>query len=175
MSQKIADSADLVRASPWSRQVYAALKDWEAARRGRWSTWEDGALMLTIAVTPGGAACEPVNILAANNLVAFTTRRWETQLPLAGQSFDAAIEALKALTRQWFAGEIALAAFFRGDDWVGSTPIDPLSLPEEIAAAFKWISREAPVDRVEIQTARREGDQFFGLAVDGAPLAARPN
>lgn len=171
MSQKIADSADLVRASPWSRQVYAALKDWDAARRGRWSTWEDGALLLTIDTMPDGAACEPVNILAANNLVAFTTRRWETQLPLADQSFEAAIDALKALTRKWFAGEIALATFFKGDEWKGSTPIDPLSFQEEITEAFKWIIAQTPVDRVEVLTARRSGDQFFDLIRDGAPIA----
>lgn len=171
MSTKIADSADLVRASAWSREVYKALKDWDIARRGRWSTWEDGGLMLTIDATPRGDRCEPVNILAANNIVAFTTRRWETQLPLAGQSFDAAMDALKTLTRKWFAGEIALAAFFQDDDWKGSTPIDPLQLQEEIAAAFQWISTQAKVDRVEIQTATKENDQFFGLAVNGAPLA----
>lgn len=171
MSQKIADSADLVRASPWSREVYAALKDWDAARRGRWSTWEEGALMLTIDTTPGQAPCEPVNILAANHLIAFSTRQWETQLPLAGQSFEAAVEALRTLTANWFAGEIALAAFYKGDEWKGSTPIDPKGLQHEIAAAFQWISAQTRVDRVEIQTARRDGDQFFGLAMDGKPLS----
>lgn len=170
MSQKIADSADLVRASPWARQVYTALKDWDAARRGRWSTWEDGALFLTIEKMPGGAACEPVNILAANNLIAFTTRRWETQLPRSGQSFDAAVADIKTLARKWFDGEIALAAFFLGDDWKGSTPIDPKNLQQEIGEAFQWISAQTRVDRVEIQTARIEKDQFFGLAVDGKTL-----
>ncbi|KAF0171864.1 MAG: hypothetical protein IV086_14170 [Hyphomonadaceae bacterium] len=171
MSAKIADHADLVAATEWSRQFYRALKDWDLARRGRWSTWEEGALMLTLDTSPKGGSCEPVNILAANNLIAFTTRGFEVQLPQPGQSFDAAIAALKDLTRKWFAGEIALAAFFKGDAWKGSTPIDPLRLQEEIAAAFQWIAREAQVDRVEIQTPNRETDQFFGLAVDGKPLA----
>lgn len=171
MSAKIADHADLVAATEWSRQLYKALKDWDIARRGRWSTWEEGALMLTIDSTPTGVPCEPVNILAANNLIGFATRGFELQLPQPGQSFDAAIIALTDLVRQWFAGEIAIAAFFEGDVWKGSTPIDPLNLPDEIAAAFKWISREALVDRVEIQTPTRETDQYFGLAVDGQPLA----
>jgi hypothetical protein len=171
VNAKIADSADLVRATEWSRQIYKALKDWDIARRGRWSTWEEGALMLTIDRTPKGAPCEPVNILAANNLIAFATREFELQLPQPGQSFDAAIIALTDLTRKWFSGEIALAAFFKGDVWQGSTPIDPLNLPEGIAAAFQWIAREAQVDRVEIQTPTRDTDQFFGLAVDGQPLA----
>lgn len=171
MTQKIADSADLVRASPWARQVYSALKDWDVSRLGRWSTWEDGALFLTIEKMPGGGACEPVNILAANNLLAFTARRWETQLPRSGQSFDAAIADLKTLTRKWFAGEIALAAFFLGDDWKGATPIDPANLQQELGEAFHWIRGQARVDRVEIQTARIETDQFFGLAVDGKPLS----
>jgi hypothetical protein len=170
MSQKIADHADLVHATEWSRQLYKALKDWDIARRGRWSTWEEGALMLTIDKTPRGAPCEPVNILAANNLIGFETRNFELQLPQPGQSFDAAIIALTDLTRKWFSGEIALAAFFRGDTWQGSTPIDPRKLQEEIAAAFQWIAGQTQVDRVEIQTPTRETDQFFGLAVDGQPL-----
>lgn len=171
MGRKIADSADLVAATEWSRQVYRALKDWDLARGGRWSTWEEGALMLTIDASPRGGACEPVNILAANYLIGFSTRGFELQLPQPGQSFDAAMAALKDLTRKWFAGEIAIAAFFQGKTWKGSTPIDPLNLSDEIAAAFQWISREAHVDRVEIQTPAKETDQFFGLAVDGQPLA----
>jgi hypothetical protein len=91
--------------------------------------------------------------------------------PSLGQPFDDAIAALKDLTRRWFAGEIAIAAFFKGDVWKGSTPIDPLRLQEEIGEAFKWISREAQVDRVEIQTPSKETDQLFGLAMDGMPLA----
>ncbi len=171
MSAKIADHADLVAATEWSRQLYKALKDWDLARRGRWSTWEEGALMLTIDATPRGAPCEPVNILAANNLIAFSTRGFELQLPQPGQSFEGAVIALMDLVRKWFSGEVAIAAFFQGDVWKGSTPIDPLNLPDEIAAAFQWISREARVDRVEIQTPTKETDQFFGLAVDGQPLA----
>lgn len=171
MSRKIADSADLVAATEWSRQVYKGLKDWDLARRGRWSTWEEGALMLTLDTTPKGDRCEPVNILATRDLIAFTTRGFELQLPQPGQPLDAALVALKDLTRKWFSGEIALAAFFLGDTWKGSTPIDPLRLQEDIAAAFRWIAREAQVDRVEIQTPSKETDQFFGLAVDGAPLA----
>jgi hypothetical protein len=175
MVAKIADSADLVAATEWSRQVYKALKDWDPARGGRWSTWEEGGLMLTIDRTPAGAPCAPVNILAAANIIGFATRGWETQLPQPGQSFDQAIGALKELTMGWFNGELALAAFFLGDEWKGSTAIDPLRLQEEIAVAFQWIAAQAQVDRVEIQTASPENDQFFGLAVDGAPLAARAN
>lgn len=171
MSVKIADHADLVAATEWSRQLHRALKDWDLARRGRWSTWREGALMLTIDTTMNGGGCEPVNILAANNLIAFSTREFELQLPQPGQSFDSAVIALKDLVRKWFSGEIAIAAFFQGDVWKGSTPIDPLNLPDEIAAAFQWISREARVDRVEIQTPTKQTDQFFGLAVNGAPLA----
>lgn len=175
MSAKLADHADLVAATEWSRQVYKALKDWELARLGRWSTWEEGALMLTIDRTPKGDPCEPVNILSAANTLAFTARSWETQLPLPGQSFADAIGALKELTRGWFGGEIAIAAFFKGDEWKGCKPIDPMRLQEEIAGAFQWITGTAMVDRVEIQTPTKDTDQFFGLAVDGAPLAGRAN
>lgn len=175
MSRKLADGADLVIATEWSRQVYKALKDWELARNGRWSTWEEGALMLTLDRTPRGDACAPVNILAAADRLGFSVRDWETQLPQPGQGFDGAIGALKELTRGWFNGEFALAAFYLGDDWKGSTAIDPLQLQEEIGRAFQWISGQARVDRVEIQTATAENDQFFGLAVDGAPLAGRAN
>jgi len=169
MSQKIADAVDLVRASPWARQVHALLKDWDDARRGRWSTWEDGALLLTIDTIPGGAKCEPVNILIANNLVAFTTRLWETQLPREGQSLEAALADLQTLTRKWFAGEIALATFFLGEEWKGSTPIDPKNLQQEIGEAFQWIRAQSPVDRVEIRTPHRDRDQFFEIYKDGAP------
>jgi hypothetical protein len=127
--------------------------------------------MLTLDRTPSGDPCEPVNILAAANLIGFSTRTWETQLPQPGQRFEDAIGALKELTRGWFNGEMALAAFFLGDEWKGSTAIDPMRLQEEIAGAFKWITATSSVDRVEIQTPRRETDQFFGLAVNGDPLA----
>jgi hypothetical protein len=129
--------------------------------------------MLTIDRTPLGDPCEPVNILALANTIAFSAREWETQLPLPGQRFEDAIGALKELARGWFAGDIALAAFFKGDAWKGSKPINPLRLEDEVAAAFAWIAGEASVDRVEIQTPRRETDQFFALAVDGRPLAAK--
>ena len=170
---KIADHADLARANDWSRRVYGALRDWDVGRRGRWSTWDNGALLLTIDAMPDGAACEPITIAGADERIAFHARDWETDLPQEGQSFDQAISALRDLTRQWFAGDVALAAFYLGDVWQGALAIDPKRLEAEMPRAFNWIAAQTAVDRVEIQTARRETDQKFGLAVDGKPLAAQ--
>ena len=78
---KIADSADLTRATDWSRRVYGALRDWEAARRGRWSTWDSGAFLLTIDTMADASACEPVTIAADHDRITFYTRNWETDLP----------------------------------------------------------------------------------------------
>ncbi len=167
---KIADSADLARANDWSRQAYGALRDWDVARRGRWSTWDSGAVLLTVDTMANGAACEPVTIAAASNRLVFYTRDWETDLPLPGQSFGEAIAALKDLARKWFTGEIALAAFYLGDVWQGALAINPAQLEEEMQLAVNWIATQTAVDRVELHTPRRETDQKFGLAVNGKPI-----
>jgi hypothetical protein len=171
---KIAEIADLARASEWSRRVYGALRDWEAARRGRWSTWASADVLLTIDTSPDGRACEPVSIAASHERIAFHTRNWETDLPREGQSFDAAITALRDLARQWFAGEVALAAFYLGDVWQGAIAIDPRRLEEEMQTALRWIASQTAVDRVELHGPRAAEDQRFGLSVDGQPLR-RPN
>ena len=167
---KVADSADLARASAWARQVYGALKDWEIARRGQWSTWDNGAILLTLDRTPDGKACETITIGAANDAIAFHTRDWETDVPQPGQSFAEAIASLKELTRGWFAGEVALAAFYMGDVWQGALAIDPARLEEEVQRGLQWIGMQTGVDRVEIQTARAENDKLFGLAINGQPF-----
>ncbi|MDZ4777746.1 MAG: hypothetical protein SGJ23_13275 [Alphaproteobacteria bacterium] len=172
--------ADVAEASPWARRVYDALSGWEVAHRcGRWTLFPQGALMLTLDKLPTGAPCEPVNILALNDLVAVSMRRWEVQLPEQGQSFEDAMGAVRTLVRQWFQGEFVLSAFFLDDDWIASTAIDPKELAPEIGEAFRWALTQAPVNRVEVQGPQAEKDQRFGLAIDGVPLAddvkVRPN
>jgi len=167
---RIADSADLVRASEWARRFYGALRDWDVARAGRWSTWDNGAIVLTIDTTPNGGPCETITIAATDGRIAFHTRDWEADLPQEGQSFDQAIGALRDLTRKWFSGEMALAAFYLGDVWQGALAIDPKRLEEEMQLAVKWIGTQTAVDRVEVQGPQRATDQKFGLAVNGKPV-----
>jgi hypothetical protein len=177
MSQgvKIADSADLVRATAWARDVYAALRDWEFARAGSWSTWASGDLLLTIERDPAGQPCEPLRIAATNNRIAVHTRNWESDLPQEGQGFEDGVFALQDMVRRWFAGDLALAAFFLGENWQGSLMIDPRRLEQEIPIALRWIGTQTGVDRVEIQGPHPERDQRFGLAVNGEVLGKRPN
>lgn len=169
-SVKIAATADLVRANEWSRRVYGALRDWDLARRGAWSTWSGGEIVLRLDATPAGARCEPIRIAATDERIAFQTRDWEAALPEEGQSFDAAIGALRDLARRWFAGEFVLAAFYLKDEWQGSLPIDPKRLEAEIAVALRWIAARTAVDRVELQGPQRANDQRYGLAIDGKVL-----
>lgn len=177
MANKIADTADLTRASDWARQVHAALKDWDLARRGQWSTWDNGALLLTLDTTPDNKRCETVTIAATDDSIAFHTRDWETAVPQPGQSFVEAVASLKDLARGWFAGEVALAAFYLGDVWQGALAIDPAHLEEEVQRGLQWIGMQTGVDRVEIQTARQENDKLFGLALNGVPFGpvSQPN
>lgn len=167
---KLAGTADLVRANEFARQVYGAVRDWDVARRGRWSTWEGGALLLEIDTLPDGRAAAPVTIIADDGRIAFHTRNWEADIP-AG-TLDAAVADLQSLLRRWFGGEVALAAFFLREQWAGSLAIDPARLEEEVARGVRWIAAQAAIDRVEIQYADQEKDQRFGLAVNGAMLGA---
>jgi hypothetical protein len=173
-SVKIAATADLVRANEWSRRVYGALRDWEVARRGAWSTWSGGEIVLRIDRTSAGAPCEPITVAAAGESIAFHTRNWETALPLEGQTFEAAITSLRDLTRRWFSGELALAAFYLGDVWQGSLAIDPSRLEQEMQTALRWIAAQTAVDRVELHGPQKENDQRFGLAIDGKVLGVPP-
>ncbi|MDX2234718.1 MAG: hypothetical protein NW200_09480 [Hyphomonadaceae bacterium] len=170
-STRIADTADLVAATEWARRVYGALRDWDVARRGRWSTWDDGSILLTVETTPDGAPCAPVTIAAVADRIAFHTRDWEADVPMPGQSFEAAVESVRSLGRLWFSGGMKLAAFYQGDQRRGALAIDPARLEEELTRGLAWIAAQAVVDRVEIQGPRPDLDERFGLAVDGRPLA----
>lgn len=167
MSSKIADHVDLDRASPWARKVFEALSDWDAARRGKWSTWDGGELLMEIETAPTGLPCERLAILAADGRVGLSMRDFELQLPAPTQTFERAIEDLKGLVRQWFSGEIVIAAFYDGQNWRGSTLIDPKKQEEELGPTFQWVRKQGPVDRVEIQTPFADRDLRLAVAING--------
>jgi hypothetical protein len=167
MKTRIADYADLDRANHWARRVYAALEDWDVARKGRWSTGDGGDLLLEVEVSPTGMPCERVSILAADERIGFLTRTFELRLPMPSQTFERAIEDMKGIARQWFAGEVVIASFWGEGKWRGSTMIDARKQEQELGAAFQWVRARGSVDRLEIQTPFSENDKILAVAVDG--------
>jgi hypothetical protein len=167
MKIRIAEYADLDRATPWARKVYQALEGWDVGRKGRWSTGESGDLLLEIDVSPTGMPCERMSVLAANERIGFLTRTFELQLPMPSQTFERAIEDMKGIVRQWFAGEMVIASFWGEGQWRGSTMIDARRQEQELGAAFQWVRARGTVDRLEIQTPFSENDKILAVAVDG--------
>jgi hypothetical protein len=177
MTDKIADGVALERLSPWARGVFDSLSDWDHGRRGQWSTWAGGDLMLVITTGPTGIPCEPVAVSTPDQSMLLTMRNYQLQLPLEGQSLADAVADLKTIVSRWFAGEVIVAAFFVKTDWAGSVLLSARHDKDMLGAAYELVRNRAAgaagIDTLTLQTPFRERDQSLAIAVDGKLVGAQ--
>lgn len=178
MRNKIADGVLLDQLDPWSRRVFDALAELEILRRGKWSTWEGGVLLLALDAGPTGLPLETILINTEDQAMTVFVRDFQMSLPVRGKSFEDGVADLKTMLSRWFADELAVAAFFARGARQGAVLIETSRQTEMIPAAFELVQAAAPdpggMDLLVVQKPHRDNDQRLAVAVNGK-LVGAPN
>lgn len=148
----------------WSERVYAALRDWPIARKGEWTRWEPGYLLLTITHIEGGEV-EPIVLYTADEELTVAFGYWETHNPAPYELWDAEADVIaehaKLLVAQWLNGNMRTAVLTdETGKWCGSTSIEVGELAPQLEAAAYWV-RDFHPKQVEVRTpAKRDWKSY---------------
>lgn len=172
----IAEGADLSKADNWSRHVYDALYLWGPSERGRWWTMSNGSFLLQVDTTVDGKPCAPFILSTGNTSLLVTVRDFQLDLPLEGQTVRDALSDLTALASRWFDGELAVAAFYAGEEWQGAVMVSAFAEMEVLADAYQLVRRRAKkpdaINTLVIQTPFAGGDRRLNIALNGKLVGA---
>jgi hypothetical protein len=127
----------------WSERIYRALENWPVARKGEWTRWEPGYVLLTIRRSDD-QEIDPIYLHTSDQELTVTFGFWETHNPAPYGLWNAEPEVVaghaKALVERWLHGAVRTAVLTDDKgEWCGTSTIEPGELEPQLREAARWL------------------------------------